>query len=68
MSGYYCCREPDWVDDDVDGACYCRSCGKTEYEAEREVERERTDRIFWQEVEREAADGNVVTVWSHKRP
>jgi hypothetical protein len=34
VSGYDCCPAPDWVDDDVSGACYCRSCRKTEAEAE----------------------------------
>ena len=63
MSGYNCCGAPDWVDDDLDGHCACRSCGKTEAE----VERERVDAIFWQEVQREAADGNAVTVWRCRR-
>lgn len=36
--GYNCCQGPDWVDDDVSGDCYCRSCGKTEQQAENDRE------------------------------
>jgi hypothetical protein len=35
--GYDCCARPDWLDDDVDGRCYCRSCGKTDLQAEKEI-------------------------------
>lgn len=63
MNGYDCCARPDWVDDDVDGHCVCRSCGKTEVQAEREL----ADAIFWQEVQREVADGHTVEVRTNRR-
>ncbi len=37
--GYDCCARPDWEDDDVSGRCFCRSCGKTEVQAEKEIAR-----------------------------
>lgn len=67
MNGYDCCARPDWVDDDVDGHCACRSCGKTEAQAEADIEQARVDAIFWQEVQSEAANGNEIVVRSYPK-